>query len=121
AVVGNYDITATDATGSGLDNYDITYTKGTLTVGKRALIITANDRSKTYGEELSLGTTEFTPAGLVNGDVVNSVTVVSDGAVATAVVITYDITAADAVGSGLANYTISYATGTLTVGKKALT
>src|SRR5690606_20424548 len=52
----------------------------TLTVNKKALIITAGDRSKTYGTTLTLGSTEFTPSGLVNGDVVSSVTLNSTGA-----------------------------------------
>src|SRR5690606_6804204 len=79
------------------------------------------NRSKTYGTELALGTTEFTPAGLVNGDEVTSVTLSSAGAAATAAVNTYDIEASAAQGNGLDNYTISYVKGTLTVNPKALT
>src|SRR5690606_27338031 len=101
AAVNTYDITATAAQGPKLGNYDITYTKGTLTVNKKALTITANNRSKIYGETLVLGTAEFTPTGLVNGDEVNSVTLSSTGAVATAVVNTYDITASAAQGPKL--------------------
>ncbi len=43
------------AVGSGLDNYDVEYADGALTVNLRDLTITANDRSKTYGNELMLG------------------------------------------------------------------
>gem|GEM_PF-1699112 len=121
AAVTTYDITASAALGPKLSNYDITYTKGTLTVNKKALTITANNRSKTYGETLNLGTAEFTPVGLVNGDAVTSVTLSSDGAAATAAVTTYDITASAAQGPKLSNYDITYAKGTLTVNKKALT
>src|SRR5690606_6643770 len=98
AAVTTYDIIASAAHGPKLTNYDITYAKGTLTVGKKALTITANNRSKTYGETLVLGTAEFTPTGLVNGDAVTSVTLSSTGAVATAAVTTYDITASAAQG-----------------------
>src|SRR5690606_33313747 len=99
----------------------ISYAKGTLTVGKKALTITANDRGKTYGETLTLGSTEFATDGIVNGNTVTSVTLTSDGAAATAEVGEYDITASAAQGDGLDNYTITYEKGTLTVGKKALT
>lgn len=49
AAVGNYDIDVTGAGGTGLSNYDITYTKGTLTVSKKQLAVTALDRSKVAG------------------------------------------------------------------------
>src|SRR5690606_2855304 len=121
ATVGTYDINATNAQGTGLSNYTITYAKGTLTVNPKALTITAKDRSKTYGATLTLGSTEFTPIGLVNGNTVTSVTLNSTGAASAATVGTYDINATDAQGSGLTNYTISYAKGTLRVDPKVLT
>jgi hypothetical protein len=48
--------------------------------------------------------------GLLNGDVINSVSLSSAGTLATAGVAgsPYAITAANATGSGLGNYTISY-------------
>jgi hypothetical protein len=52
---------------------------------------------------------------LVNGDTVSGVTLTSGGAVASATVGTYLIVPSAAIGSGLTNYTISYANGTLTV------
>src|SRR5690606_22713266 len=82
-----------------------------------ALTVTANNRSKTYGETLALGTTEFTTSGLVNSDAVTSVTLNSAGAAASADVNTYDILASNAQGTGLTNYNITYHTGTLTVNK----
>ncbi|MEB2782957.1 MBG domain-containing protein, partial [Algoriphagus sp. C2-6-M1] len=45
--VGTYLITLS---GGSDDNYTITLVKGTLTVGKKAVTITADDKSKTYGE-----------------------------------------------------------------------
>ncbi len=118
-----YDIVASAATGSGLANYEISYAKGKLTVDKKALTVTANDRTKTYGQTVSFAGTEFGASGLVNGDTVASVTLASAGAAATATVAgsPYDIVASAATGSGLANYEISYAKGKLTVDKKALT
>ena len=79
AAVGTYPIVPSAAVGTGLGNYTITYTNGTLTVDPAALTITANDRTKTYGDLVTFAGMEFTPAGLVNGDVVTSVTLTSAG------------------------------------------
>src|SRR5213075_2362524 len=108
------------AQGTGLGNYSITYKTGKLTVGQGALIITATDQSKTYGQTLALGATAFTVSGLATGDTVTGVTLVSDGAVATAAKGNYSITPSAALGTGVGNYDITYKTGTLTVGQGAL-
>ncbi|MPS35171.1 MAG: filamentous hemagglutinin N-terminal domain-containing protein [Stenotrophomonas sp.] len=119
ANVGNYTITASNAAGNGLSNYDITYVNGTLTIGKAGLTITANNGNKTYGQ--AGGTNGFTASGLVNGDTVSSVQLASAGTAATANVGNYTITASNADGSGLSNYDITYVNGTLTIGKAGLT
>ncbi|WP_244919648.1 MBG domain-containing protein, partial [Pseudoxanthomonas spadix] len=98
--------------------YDLRY-EGSLSIGKAGLTITANDASKTYGQSASL--TGYTASGLVNGDAVSSVDLSSAGAASTATVGNYTITAANADGTGLSNYAISYVDGTLTVGKAGLT
>ena len=121
ATVGSYDVTPSTAIGSGLTNYAISYVTGTLTVGAKALTITADARSKTYGATLTLGTSAFTTDGLVNGDTVTDVTLASDGAAATAIVGSYDVTPSTAIGSGLTNYAITYTNGTLTIGTRTLT
>ena len=122
AVVNTYDINIASALGTGLENYEITYTKKTLTVGKKDLVITANNQSKTYGDTKVLGTTLFTAPALESFDAITGVTLTSSGAVNTATVAgsTYPIVASAATGTGLGNYTITYANGSLTVGKKAL-
>ncbi len=88
-----------------------------------ALLITARDQSKTYGEELDLGTSAFSTLGLINGDSVSRVTLSSTGAAASAPVSgsPYAITPSAAVGTGLANYAISYLDGSLTVDQAVLT
>src|SRR5690606_22113526 len=113
ATVGDYDIVAADAQGTGLDNYAIDYEEGTLSVDTKALTITAGDRSKTYGEAVAFASTEFTASGLENDDAVISVTLISDGAAAVATVGEYDIAASDALGTGLDNYAIDYEEGIL--------
>ncbi|MBC7629330.1 MBG domain-containing protein, partial [Ferruginibacter sp.] len=113
--------------GNRLANYTVSNPNGALTVTKKALLITANDRTKTYGDAVTFAGTEFTShAGdLVNSDAVASVTLSSAGAAATATVTTpgpiYTITPSLATGSGLGNYSISYAPGTLTIVKATLT
>ena len=91
---------------------------GTLTIDKAALTVTADNKEITYGD--ALPTFTATPAGLVNGDSLNSLGgVVFGGDSQTAVNHgTYTITA-----SGLddSNYAISYQDGTLIIDKATLT
>ena len=92
-----------------------------LTVDPAGLTITANEASKTYGDLVTFGGTEFTTSALVPGDSVTRVTLASDGAAADAPVSgsPYAIVASAAVGTGLDNYTINYVNGSLTIDKKA--
>ncbi len=117
AAVGSYDIVPSAATGTGLANYNITYANGSLTVGARpTLLITANNRSKTFGDTLDLGTTAYTVTGtLAAGDSITGVTLASTGAAAGAAIGTYDIVPSAATGTGLDKYDITYVNGTLTV------
>ncbi len=122
AMVGNYAIVPSAATGTGLGNYTITYVNGTLTVNPASLTITANSTSKTYGTLETFSGTAFTEAGLVtaNGDTITGVTETSTGAPVSATVGTYPIVPSTATGTGLSNYTITYVNGTLTVNPAAL-
>ena len=85
----------------------------TDTITAATLTITASNQTKPYGTTFTFAGTEFTVTGLVNGDTVTSVTLTSAGAPATATVAgsPYPITPSAAVGTGLANYTISYVNG----------
>ncbi len=87
------------------------------------LTVTADDRSKVYGQTVVFAGTEFTTSGLLNSDDVTSVTLASPGAPATATVAgsPYAITPSAAVGTGLGNYTITYVDGDLTVTAAPLT
>jgi VCBS repeat-containing protein len=111
-----YAIVASNAVGSGLANYTITYVDGMLTVDPAALTITADDQSKPFGVDFTFAGTEFSAAGLLNADTVDTATLTSAGTPAAAAPGSYPITISGAAGSGLANYTISYVEGTLTVG-----
>jgi len=100
-------------------NYTISYASGVLTITRAPLTIRANDQGKPYGTLLSFAGSEFTPTGLLNSDTVSSVSFSSNGAAASATVAgsPYTIRPFGAAGSGLANYSITYINGTLTVTK----
>jgi len=110
---------AITASGAVDPNYIITYVPGTLTIGKAALTITADNQTSTYGSALPTLTASY--GGFVNGDNAGSLTTaptLSTTATAASPVNTYPINASGAVD---ANYTITYIAGTLTIGKAALT
>jgi hypothetical protein len=103
-------------------NYPTETASVSIEVGPKGLTVTASNNSKTCGTSLTLGTSAFTTSGLVNSDTVTSVTLTSAGAAASATVAgsPYAIVPSAAVGSGLSNYTITYANGSLTVTPAAL-
>ena len=98
-------------------NYSSITSVVSLVVSLAPLTITGNNATKTYGETISLSASGFTAQGLLNGDQVTNVTLTSPGASAAAIVshVPYPIAPTMAQGSGLANYTISYQVGWLTV------
>jgi len=121
-----YAITIGNAQGdAGLTNYNIAYTNGLLTVNKAALGITATNRSKTYGQNLTFTGTEFTPSGLQNLETIGTVTLTSAGAISNAPVSgsPYSIVPSAATGGTFTpgNYAITYTNGTLTVNRAGLT
>jgi len=114
---GPYPIAAANATGTGLGNYTISYVPGEFEVAPAPLTVTADNQSKTYGQTLTFDGSEFSTTGLVNGDSVGSVALASAGAPASASPAgsPYPITASNATGTGLSNYTITYVPGELDV------
>jgi filamentous hemagglutinin family protein len=123
-----YEIEVSAATGGTFtaSNYDITYVDGSLQVNPAALTITANNASKTYGQETIFAGTEFTTGvgELKNSDAIDSLTLSSAGAAATAGVSAGPYTIEASAPQGLAfnevNYSITYVDGSLTVNRKAL-
>ncbi len=119
SVLGSpYNIIPSLATGTGVSNYAITYTNGSLTVTKAALTVTvtATGPLKKYGTAIPTGTstTNFTASPGVNGEAVTSVTLTPDanGAGAfTAAGLPYVVTPSLATGTGgflESNYTVNY-------------
>ncbi len=122
-----YTITPSAATGPGVGNYIISYGNGTLTLTRAALTVTANSLPKVYGTTYTPAGTEFTttPASLPNGDSVSGVTLASTGFGVGATYVApgpaYPITPSAAAGTGLGNYNITYADGTLSITQAPLT
>ena len=113
---GNYPI---NTSGAVDPNYTISYVAGNLTIGKAALTVTADNQNSTYGATLPALTVSY--SGFVNGDNVTSLTTAATASTtgtAASPAGTYPINASGAVD---ANYTISYVTGTFTIGKANLT
>ena len=105
-------------------NYAMTFSNPTpnkYIITAAPLTVTASAESKTYGQTVTFGSgsTLFTSSGLQNGETIGSVTlaVSNSGGAATAAVGSYTITPSAATGGTFTagNYTITYATGTLTV------
>ncbi len=96
-------------------NYSATNLSALLVVTPASLVITVNSTNKAYNTALTFSGGEYTSSGLVNGNVVTNVTLTSDGTAPAAPVGIYAITATNALGSGLTNYSISYSNGQLMV------
>ncbi|MGL2965234.1 beta strand repeat-containing protein [Flavobacterium sp. XGLA_31] len=123
-------ITTDGTTSAGTTPFTISSTVNVVTsasadyvVSKRALTITANNASKTYGTTQSTpvtGATAFTANGLVNGDTIGSVTLTygSGALLATSNAGTTSVITPSAATGGTfstSDYNISYVNGTLTV------
>lgn len=94
-------------------------------VAQKPITIVANNRSKTYGEDLLLGTTDFSIIGsMVASEVITQIDLNSTGSAANANAGNYPIVPSNAIGSGgfiASNYDITYSSaGDLSVGQAIL-
>ncbi|HEY0680095.1 MAG TPA: MBG domain-containing protein, partial [Chitinophagaceae bacterium] len=108
------------------ENFDVTYQAGNVTINGKPLTIKAKDSVKVYGESISFAGTEFSvvSGSLQDGESIASVTLGSTGAAATANKGVYPINvsnATGAVGTDMANYSITYISGLLSVNERPLT
>lgn len=113
ANAGQYALVASNASGTAFvpSNYLITYENGLLAVLPAALVITANNVTKTFGTALPAITTDFTSKGLQNNETIGTVTRASEGLAASAVGgRSYGITLSNAAGGTFSpsNYSITY-------------
>lgn len=114
------------ATNITSENYYFTAKNGTITVNPKALTVTANNASITYGAQTpEFDASDVTATGFYGSDSLNSinatvnVTTTYIPGVVTGAVGTYPINVA--VSTDNKNYSISYVPGTLTVEKAVLT
>jgi gliding motility-associated-like protein len=94
-------------------NYTVTYQAGNITVTPAPLTVTADNKSKIYGDANPI--LSITYAGFVNGDSAAQLTtqpIITTTATQTSVVGQYPITISDATST---NYTITYINAVLTV------
>jgi len=119
-IVDNNHATSLDA------NYTLTFVGANFEITKRPITLTANDRTKTYGDLLDLGNTQFgiTGDGMAYGETISTVALTSSGTPVAAHIGTYAIHTASAVGANgynVSNYTVTYSSaGTLTIGVRTL-
>jgi gliding motility-associated-like protein len=100
-------------------NYTLTYNSGNLTITPAALTITADNKSKVYGQTNPALTAAY--SGFINGDNASSLTTqptLTTTATTNSPVGNYAITASGAVAT---NYTLSYVAGSLSVTPATLT
>nr|WP_321456930.1 GLUG motif-containing protein [uncultured Cohaesibacter sp.] len=110
ADVGTYSIDLVDQSFSS--NYSVTYISGTVTITPRVITITADDKSRTYGEDNGTLTYTIGGAGLVSWDRLSGS--LSTTADSSSDVGTYSIDQGSLAASS--NYQVeSYTAGTLTV------
>ena len=113
--VGTYPITVSKGS---VENYNVTYVAGTLTIEKASLTVKAQDATMTYGEALPSFDASY--EGFKNNDdaaVLTTAPTMSTVATPASAVGTYEITAN---GAEAQNYEMNYVKGTLTISKAAL-
>lgn len=116
--IGNFDITPALGTLSAA-NYKFTvFTKGTLTISKAALTVTADDVSVTYGDDIPAYTATFTGFASGEDESVLSGTLAFDCAYVKGSNVNADGYIITPKGLTSDNYEIEYKTGVLSVGKK---
>ncbi|HYH58381.1 MAG TPA: MBG domain-containing protein [Thermoleophilaceae bacterium] len=111
--VGAYDIT--QGTLGASDNYDLTFAAGELTVTKRPLTVTADDKTKAYGNDDPALTHGITSGSLVDGDTLTGAVDRDSGEDVGA----YAITRGTLDAGG--NYDLTFINGDLTITKRAIT
>ncbi|ESZ29345.1 hypothetical protein X734_08085 [Mesorhizobium sp. L2C084A000] len=111
--VGSYGITQGTLANS---NYAISYVGGNLALTPRAITVTADAKSRIYGDANPALTYQLTSGNFVNGDSLN-------GALATSATTASDVGSYGITQGTLANsnYAISYVGGNLSVAQRAIT
>ncbi|HEY8949282.1 MAG TPA: MBG domain-containing protein [Rhizomicrobium sp.] len=117
--VGGYLEKVTGISGTGVSNYQLASsgnTIGTFTIAPLAITVTADDKSRKYGNVNPTLTYQITSGGLVAGDSLTGA--LTTGATATSDVGDYAIAQGTLAAS--ANYNLTYVPGTLTIAARTL-
>ncbi|APA00693.1 MBG domain-containing protein [Flavobacterium commune] len=112
-IVGNYAITQGSVALNS--NYTLTYVGANLTIGKRDITITADAKSKTYGEADPALTYQISSGSLVTGDSFSGSLSRDTGEIVGDYAITQGSVALNS------NYTLTYVVANLTIGKRDIT
>jgi uncharacterized ubiquitin-like protein YukD len=112
SIVGEYDITLT---GGSATNYIITNTNGTLTINERPITVTADTKSKVYGEDDPALTYQITSGSLVNSDAITGVLSRTAGEDVNDYAINQNTLTAGS------NYNLTYVSADLTISRAILT
>ncbi|WP_140485967.1 MBG domain-containing protein [Flavobacterium sp. GSA192] len=112
-IVGNYAITQGSVALNS--NYTLTYVGANLTIGKRDITITADAKSKTYGEADPALTYQISSGSLVTGDSFSGSLSRDTGEIVGDYAITQGSVALNS------NYALSYVGANLTIGKRDIT
>jgi len=107
---GTYDIVI--ASGFENENYDVTFVKGTMTITKKPITVTADNQTKVYGA--ADPTLTYKVEGLVDGDTLTGTLKYTGSAVGS-----YDIVKDSGFENG--NYDVTFVKGTMTITKKSVT
>ena len=98
-------------------NYSLTYVPANLTITRRAVTVTAADKSKTYGDAEPSLTYSVTAGSLVGADSLSGSLARVSGETAG----TYAINQGTLTSANNANYTITFVAGTMTINTKPIT
>ena len=113
--VGVYEINQGTLAASA--NYALNYTSNNLTVTQRAITVTADAKSRAYGDVNPALTYQVSGSGLANGDTLSGALATS--ATTASNVGAYGITQGTLAASG--NYALNYTSNNLTVAQRAIT
>jgi len=116
--VGSYSITQGTLTNANNSNYDITFVNGSLTVSRRDITLTADDKTKTYGDNNPSLTYTVSTGSLYSSDTLSgSITTSATSSTGAGSV---SITQGTLTNANNSNYDITFNSGTLTINRKAL-
>ncbi|MCI5053551.1 MAG: autotransporter-associated beta strand repeat-containing protein [Pelagibacteraceae bacterium] len=117
--VGSYSITQGTLTNANNSNYDITFVNGSLTVSRRDITLTADDKTKTYGDNNPSLTYTVSTGSLYSSDTLSGS--IATSATASTGAGSVNITQGTLTNANNSNYNITFNNGSLTINKKALT